>query len=63
VRYIDASSGYAWECPRVDRFGEARLGGIRVNADHHNPVCREEEREMIPLCIEEPCQPHSVRGH
>jgi aryl-alcohol dehydrogenase-like predicted oxidoreductase len=54
VRYIGASSGYAWELERAlsisERRGWARFISMQ---DHYNLVYREEEREMIPLCIEE----------
>jgi aryl-alcohol dehydrogenase-like predicted oxidoreductase len=54
VRYIGASSGYAWELARAlsisERRGWARFISMQ---DHYNLVYREEEREMIPLCIEE----------
>ncbi len=33
--------------------GAARLGKIHPMQNHYNPVYREEEREMIPLCLEE----------
>jgi aryl-alcohol dehydrogenase-like predicted oxidoreductase len=54
VRYIGASSGYAWELARAlsisERRGWARFISMQ---DHYNLVYREEEREMIPLCLEE----------
>ena len=54
VRYIGASSGYAWELARALSISERR-GWARIISmqDHYNLVYREEEREMIPLCIEE----------
>src|SRR5712672_1956400 len=54
VRYIGASSGYAWQMARSlsisERRGWARFISMQ---DHYNLVYREEEREMIPLCLEE----------
>ena len=54
VRYIGASSGYAWQMARAlsqsERNGWARFVSMQ---DHYNLVYREEEREMIPLCLEE----------
>ncbi|HEY3114114.1 MAG TPA: aldo/keto reductase [Gemmatimonadaceae bacterium] len=54
VRYIGASSGYAWQMSRAlsisERRGWARFISMQ---NHYNLVYREEEREMIPLCVEE----------
>jgi len=54
VRYIGASSGYAWQMARAlstsEKHGWARFISMQ---NHYNLVYREEEREMIPLCIEE----------
>jgi len=54
VRYIGASSGYAWQMARSlsvsERRGWARFISMQ---NHYNLVYREEEREMIPLCLEE----------
>ena len=51
VRYIGASSMYAWQFQRLlslsDRNGWARFVTMQ---NHYNLVYREEEREMIPLC-------------
>ena len=53
VRYIGASSGYAWQMARAlsvsEKNGWARFISMQ---NHYNLVYREEEREMIPLCIE-----------
>ena len=53
VRYIGASSGYAWQMARAlsasERHGWAKFISMQ---NHYNLVYREEEREMIPLCIE-----------
>lgn len=51
VRYIGASSGYAWELMKAlsvsELNGWARFVSMQ---DHYNLLYREEEREMIPLC-------------
>ena len=51
VRYIGASSGYAWQLMRAlsisERRGWARFVSMQ---NHYNLLYREEEREMIPLC-------------
>ena len=54
VRYIGASSGYAWQLMRAlsisERNGWARFVSMQPQ---YNLLYREEEREMIPLCHEE----------
>ncbi len=54
VRYIGASSGWAWQLARAlgvsDRNGSARFVSMQ---NHYNLLYREEEREMLPLCEEE----------
>jgi aryl-alcohol dehydrogenase-like predicted oxidoreductase len=54
VRYIGASSGYAWQMAKAlslsERNGWARFISMQ---NHYNLVYREEEREMIPLCVDE----------
>jgi aryl-alcohol dehydrogenase-like predicted oxidoreductase len=54
VRYIGASSGAAWRMARAlstsERNGWARFVSMQ---NHYNLVYREEEREMIPLCIDQ----------
>jgi 1-deoxyxylulose-5-phosphate synthase len=54
VRYIGASSGYAWQLAQAlsisEREGWARFVSMQ---NHYNLVYREEEREMIPLCVKE----------
>ncbi len=51
VRYIGASSMYAWQFTKAlylsDRHGWARFVSMQ---DYYNLLYREEEREMIPLC-------------
>ncbi len=54
VRYLGASSMAAWEFSRAlylaDRHGFERFVSMQ---NHYNLVYREEEREMIPLCLHE----------
>ena len=51
VRYIGASSMYAWQLARMlgasERHGWARFVSMQ---NHYNLLYREEEREMMPLC-------------
>jgi aryl-alcohol dehydrogenase-like predicted oxidoreductase len=51
VRYIGASSGWAWQMAQAlsasERHGWARFVTMQ---NHYNLLYREEEREMIPLC-------------
>lgn len=51
VRYIGASSGWAWQMAQAlsvsERRGWARFVSMQ---NHYNLIYREEEREMIPLC-------------
>ncbi|MFD6157686.1 aldo/keto reductase [Nocardia sp. NPDC060256] len=51
VRYIGASSMYAWQFAKAQQVAEAH-GWTRFVSmqNHYNLVYREEEREMIPLC-------------
>lgn len=54
VRYIGASSMFAWQLARM--LGCAELHGwtrFVSMQNHYNLIYREEEREMIPLCQEE----------
>ncbi len=54
VRYIGASSGYAWQMAQAlsasERNGWARFVSMQ---NHYNLLYREEEREMLPLCEKE----------
>jgi 1-deoxyxylulose-5-phosphate synthase len=53
ARYIGASSMYAWQFAKAqhaaDRHGWTRFVSMQ---NHYNLVYREEEREMIPQCVE-----------
>jgi len=54
THYIGASSMYAWQFQKAlytsDRLG---LESFVSMQDHYNLMYREEEREMIPLCIDQ----------
>jgi aryl-alcohol dehydrogenase (NADP+) len=54
VRYIGTSSMFAWQFLKAlhtsDRLGLERFVSMQ---NHYNLCYREEEREMIPLCLEE----------
>jgi aryl-alcohol dehydrogenase-like predicted oxidoreductase len=54
ARYIGASSMYAWQFLKMlhtsDLMGLTRFVTMQ---NHYNLVYREEEREMIPLCLDE----------
>ena len=54
VRYLGASSMRAWEFAKAlhlqKQHGWARFATMQ---DHYNLLAREEEREMIPLCLDE----------
>ena len=54
VRYLGASSMHAWEFAKAlhlqREHGWSRFVSMQ---DHYNLLAREEEREMIPLCLDE----------
>ena len=54
ARYIGASSMFAWQLAKAlytsDQHGWTRFVSMQ---DHYNLVYREEEREMIPLCLDQ----------
>lgn len=51
VRYIGASTMYAWEFERMQNIAEKNGWTKFVSMqNHYNLMYREEEREMIPLC-------------
>ncbi|MCA9736908.1 MAG: aldo/keto reductase [Gemmatimonadota bacterium] len=54
VLYLGASSMYAWQLMKAlsvsERSGWARFVSMQ---NHYNLVYREEEREMIPLCVDQ----------
>ena len=54
ARYIGASSMYAWQFAKAqyvaDTHGWTRFVSMQ---NHYNLLYREEEREMIPLCLDQ----------
>ena len=54
ARYIGASSMYAWQFAKAQHIAESR-GWSRFASmqNHYNLVYREEEREMIPQCLDQ----------
>jgi aryl-alcohol dehydrogenase-like predicted oxidoreductase len=54
ARYIGASSMYAWQFAKAQHVAQV-AGGTRFTSmqNHYNLVYREEEREMIPLCLDQ----------
>ncbi|WP_405593720.1 aldo/keto reductase [Streptomyces sp. NBC_01092] len=54
VRYIGASSMYAWQFSKMqytaERHGWTKFVSMQ---NHYNLVYREEEREMLPLCADQ----------
>ena len=54
VRYLGASSMFAWEFAKALHL-QKQNGWSRfvTMQDHYNLLAREEEREMIPLCLDE----------
>ncbi|MGZ3499540.1 MAG: aldo/keto reductase [Vulcanimicrobiaceae bacterium] len=54
ARYIGASSMYAWQFAKAQQVaGQANLTRFVSMQNHYNLVYREEEREMIPLCLDQ----------
>ena len=54
ARYLGASSMYAWQFAKA-QHAAAAAGWTRFTSmqHHYNLVYREEEREMIPLCLDQ----------
>src|SRR5436190_1149229 len=50
ARYLGASSMYAWQFAKAQRVAPTRFVSMQ---NHYNLVYREEEREMIPQCIDQ----------
>jgi 1-deoxyxylulose-5-phosphate synthase len=50
ARYIGASSMYAWQFAKAQRLAKAPFVSMQ---NHYNLAYREEEREMIPQCIDQ----------
>jgi len=54
ARYIGASSMYAWQFAQaIYKADAAGLSRFVTMQNHYNLIYREEEREMIPFCIDE----------
>ena len=49
ARYIGASSMYAWQFAKAQRVAPTRFVSMQ---NHYNLLYREEEREMIPQCLD-----------
>jgi len=50
ARYVGASSMYAWQFAKAQSVARTRFVSMQ---NHYNLVYREEEREMIPFCLDE----------
>jgi aryl-alcohol dehydrogenase-like predicted oxidoreductase len=50
ARYIGASSMYAWQFAKAQRVARTPFVSMQ---NHYNLVYREEEREMIPQCLDQ----------
>jgi len=50
ARYIGASSMYAWQFAKAQRVAKTPFVSMQ---NHYNLVYREEEREMIPQCVDQ----------
>src|SRR5215813_3966546 len=50
ARYIGASSMYAWQFAKAQHVAATRFVSMQ---NHYNLIYREEEREMIPLCLDQ----------
>ena len=54
VRYIGASAGYAWQFAKAQHASDSNGWARFVSMQNHcNLIYREEEREMIPFCIDQ----------
>ena len=53
VRYIGASSMFAWQFAKAQRVAEVHgLTKFISMQNHYNLIYREEEREMMPQCVD-----------
>ena len=50
ARYLGASSMYAWQFAKAQQVAATRFVSMQ---NHYNLIYREEEREMIPLCLDQ----------
>src|SRR5580698_9189790 len=54
ARYIGASSMFAWQFAKMQHAAESRnLTRFVSMQNHYNLIYREEEREMIPQCVDQ----------
>jgi len=54
ARYLGASSMYAWQFAKAQHVAQsAGLTRFSSMQNHYNLVYREEEREMLPLCLDQ----------
>jgi aryl-alcohol dehydrogenase-like predicted oxidoreductase len=54
ARYLGASSMYAWQLAKMQHAAERNAFTRFISMqNHYNLVYREEEREMIPLCLDQ----------
>jgi 1-deoxyxylulose-5-phosphate synthase len=49
ARYVGASSMYAWQFAKAQRVAPTRFVAMQ---NHYNLIYREEEREMVPQCVD-----------
>src|SRR5439155_22345209 len=58
ARYVGASSMYAWQLAKAQLTARtAGWTGFVSMQNHYNPVYREEERELIPFCLDDAVSP------
>src|SRR5215211_3999046 len=50
ARYIGASSMFAWQFAKAQSVAPTRFSSMQ---NHYNLIYREEEREMIPQCVDQ----------
>ena len=50
ARYIGASSMWAWQFAKAQRVAQTPFVSMQ---NHYNLIYREEEREMIPICLDQ----------
>jgi aryl-alcohol dehydrogenase-like predicted oxidoreductase len=50
ARYLGASSMYAWQFAKAQQVASTRFVSMQ---NHYNLIYREEEREMIPQCLDQ----------
>jgi aryl-alcohol dehydrogenase-like predicted oxidoreductase len=50
ARYLGASSMFAWQFAKLQTVAQTRFVSMQ---NHYNLIYREEEREMIPQCIDQ----------